>query len=118
MHCASMPMQGIMWMMRKEQANMGGMLADDTGIGKTLQSIGLIKVNHTRGPTLIVTASAELEKQWKKALEDQDLGPIMITSKKMPVATDKSTIVVTHYEVIVATVSLMPMPLPLRMPLP
>jgi SNF2 family DNA or RNA helicase len=55
---------GISWMFRQEQQGEGGILADDPGLGKTLQTMALCD-NWTEGdsPTLIVVPTSIIE-QW------------------------------------------------------
>ena len=57
--------EGYSWMVAQEEWRGGGILADDMGMGKTIQSIALVLKR--RGSTLVVTP-ASLTDQWMQAL--------------------------------------------------
>ncbi|KAJ2798089.1 DNA repair protein rad16, partial [Coemansia guatemalensis] len=60
--------EGVKWMADQEDTLFkGGILADEMGMGKTLQTIALMLVNHHR-PTLVVCPTVALL-QWKAEIE-------------------------------------------------
>ncbi|KAJ2652043.1 DNA repair protein rad16 [Coemansia sp. RSA 1287] len=60
--------EGVQWMSEQENTQFrGGILADEMGMGKTLQTIALILVNRGR-PTLVVCPTVALL-QWKAEIE-------------------------------------------------
>eukprot|EP00916_Digyalum_oweni_P018302 GHVL01030711.1.p1 GENE.GHVL01030711.1~~GHVL01030711.1.p1 ORF type:complete len:890 (-),score=192.87 GHVL01030711.1:2871-5540(-) len=64
--------EGLAWMCNQEDSNVkGGILADEMGMGKTIQTISLIlcmKERNAEGPTLIITPLAAAL-QWKSEIE-------------------------------------------------
>ncbi|KAJ2825008.1 DNA repair protein rad16, partial [Coemansia sp. 'formosensis'] len=60
--------EGVEWMTHQERTKFkGGILADEMGMGKTLQTIALMLVNHGT-PTLVVCPTVALL-QWKSEIE-------------------------------------------------
>ncbi|KAJ2554314.1 DNA repair protein rad16 [Coemansia sp. RSA 1933] len=60
--------EGVWWMARQESSVFrGGILADEMGMGKTLQTIALLLVNRSK-PTLVVCPTVALM-QWKAEIE-------------------------------------------------
>ncbi|KAJ1730402.1 DNA repair protein rad16 [Coemansia biformis] len=60
--------EGVHWMATQEKTEFsGGILADEMGMGKTLQTIGLMLVNRGK-PTLVVCPTVALL-QWKAEIE-------------------------------------------------
>ncbi|PIA13127.1 hypothetical protein COEREDRAFT_49822 [Coemansia reversa NRRL 1564] len=60
--------EGVKWMVDQEDTLFnGGILADEMGMGKTLQTIALMLVNHMR-PTLVICPTVALL-QWKAEIE-------------------------------------------------
>ncbi|KAJ1949105.1 DNA repair protein rad16, partial [Linderina pennispora] len=60
--------EGVWWMARQEGTQFrGGVLADEMGMGKTLQTIGLMLVNRGK-PTLVICPTVALM-QWKSEIE-------------------------------------------------
>lgn len=60
--------QGIQWMLDIEKSGTGAILADDPGLGKTLQLASLIYANPSPLPTLIAVPTSILQ-QWSTLLE-------------------------------------------------
>jgi SNF2 family DNA or RNA helicase len=59
---------GIKWMMDKEVAGTGAILADDPGLGKTLQLSSLIHTMPSDKPTLLIVPTS-IVTQWKNVLD-------------------------------------------------
>ncbi|KAJ2008596.1 DNA repair protein rad16 [Coemansia thaxteri] len=60
--------EGVWWMVRQEHSMFkGGILADEMGMGKTLQTIALMLVNRGK-PTLVICPTVALI-QWKTEIE-------------------------------------------------
>ncbi|KAM0677349.1 DNA repair protein rad16 [Binucleata daphniae] len=60
---------GVSWMYSREQSNVkGGILADEMGMGKTLQALGLILSYKPSGITLIVVPAVAIG-QWQREIE-------------------------------------------------
>ncbi|KAJ2742748.1 DNA repair protein rad16 [Coemansia sp. BCRC 34301] len=60
--------EGVAWMAQQEHSMFkGGILADEMGMGKTLQTIGLMLVNRGR-PTLVICPTVALL-QWRSEIE-------------------------------------------------
>ncbi len=56
--------QGITWMMAQEAKGVGGILADDPGLGKTIQALSLVATS-TPGSSTLVVVPASIITQWK-----------------------------------------------------
>lgn len=63
-------LEGLSWMVRQEEENKykGGILADEMGMGKTIQMIALMMHDKTKGPNLVVAPTVALM-QWKSEIE-------------------------------------------------
>ena len=63
-------LEGLSWMLRQEEANeyKGGILADEMGMGKTIQMLSLMMNDTTKGPNLVVAPTVALM-QWKSEIE-------------------------------------------------
>lgn len=62
--------EGVSWMVNQEQNSKvrGGILADEMGMGKTIQAISLMCANPMDGPTLVVVPMAAVS-QWAREIE-------------------------------------------------
>ena len=56
--------QGVMWMLNQEARGFGGILADDPGLGKTLQALSLVYSSPDDSSTLIVVPTSIIG-QWR-----------------------------------------------------
>ena len=59
--------EGITWMLERELSELpvkGGLLCDDPGLGKTIQTLGLIKSN-TKGGRQLIICPVSLMEQWR-----------------------------------------------------
>lgn len=63
-------LEGLSWMLRQEQESeyKGGILADEMGMGKTIQMISLMMNDRTKSPNLVVAPTVALM-QWKSEIE-------------------------------------------------
>ncbi|KAF9260991.1 hypothetical protein L218DRAFT_906160 [Marasmius fiardii PR-910] len=79
---------GVAWMISQENPSKdkrGGILADDTGLGKTVQSCALIKhdLDHNptknyRKPTLVIVPNHGLGSQWESELDEKFLPDVRV----------------------------------------
>ncbi len=56
--------EGFNWLARLAYLGVGGCLADDMGLGKTLQSLAIILLNASKGPSLVV-APTSVSTNWQ-----------------------------------------------------
>ena len=63
-------LEGLSWMIRQEEEGnyRGGILADEMGMGKTIQMISLMMHDRSKGPNLVVAPTVALM-QWKSEIE-------------------------------------------------
>lgn len=63
-------LEGLSWMIRQEEEGKykGGILADEMGMGKTIQMIALMMHDRSRTPNLVVAPTVALM-QWKSEIE-------------------------------------------------
>ncbi|ORZ32838.1 SNF2 family N-terminal domain-domain-containing protein [Catenaria anguillulae PL171] len=60
-------LEGLAWLVRQEQEELGILLADEMGMGKTISMIALM-LSHRRTPTLIVAPTVAI-KQWTQEMD-------------------------------------------------
>ncbi|KAL0569106.1 hypothetical protein V5O48_012867 [Marasmius crinis-equi] len=107
--------EGIAWMSKREDSDekkYGGILADDTGLGKTIQACGLIKYDHDKNPTLVkfhptlIVIPPSLVLQWqdeiRKFLPGKTIQVYESKTKRTKQMKDllKADIVLTTYGVV------------------
>ncbi|RNF02954.1 putative DNA repair protein [Trypanosoma rangeli] len=62
--------EGLGWMIAQEQSDIkGGILADEMGMGKTIQMISLLLANRVVGPTIIICPVSSML-QWKAEINE------------------------------------------------
>lgn len=62
-------LEGLNWLKKQEDSEFqGGILADEMGMGKTIQTIGLFMSDRTKRPNLVVGPTVALM-QWKNEIE-------------------------------------------------
>lgn len=67
-HLMPFQREGIWWMIEQERSELkGGILADEMGMGKTIQTIGLILSRERPGPTLVVCPVSSVM-QWEEEI--------------------------------------------------
>mgnify|MGYP001191172157 CR=1 FL=1 len=96
--------KGVNWMLEMEKGNFpikGGLLCDEPGLGKTIQTIGLMVGNPVRRTLIIVPTS--LINQWKEALEQvfdrpvlKHHGPSRATNIRQLLESDPIAVITSH----------------------
>lgn len=67
-HLLPFQKEGIWWMVKQEESDVkSGILADEMGMGKTIQTIGMILSRERRGPTLVVCPVSSML-QWEEEI--------------------------------------------------
>ncbi len=62
-------LEGLNWLLKQEASETaGGILADEMGMGKTIQTIALLMTDRTHKPTLVIAPTVALL-QWKSEIE-------------------------------------------------
>lgn len=65
--------EGLGWLVRQERSELkGGILADEMGMGKTIQMISLFLANKVQGPTLVVCPVSSML-QWESEIKDHTM---------------------------------------------
>ena len=91
--------EGVKWMMELEHNGSGGILADDPGVGKTLQALSLAYSSPEGSCTLIVVPTSII-KQWREAAtEILGKGNVYVHhgSKRDKVNFPRKRVVITTY---------------------
>lgn len=71
-------LEGVNWLVKQEEGKFGGgILADEMGMGKTIQTIGLIMHNRENGPTLVVAPTVALM-QWRSEIDQHTGGKLKV----------------------------------------
>ncbi|CAI5758920.1 unnamed protein product [Candida verbasci] len=71
-------LEGLNWLIKQEEGEFkGGILADEMGMGKTIQTIGLFMNDRTQGPNLVVGPTVALM-QWKHEIEKHTDGKMKV----------------------------------------
>ena len=94
-------MQGIIWMMQREIAGTGGILAYDMGFGKTRMCITLM-LAHDVAKTLIITTPTSIN-EWVYQLSLQDIEPLIIAKDPITrTAAENHKVFLTTYNTLLA----------------
>ncbi|GMM54275.1 DNA repair protein [Maudiozyma humilis] len=71
-------LEGLHWLLAQEEGKYGGgVLADEMGMGKTIQTIALLMNDLTKRPSLVVAPTVALM-QWKNEIEQHTDGKLKI----------------------------------------
>ncbi|KAG7808557.1 hypothetical protein KL921_003639 [Ogataea angusta] len=71
-------LEGLAWMIKQEEGEYhGGILADEMGMGKTIQMISLMMHDRSKRPTLVVAPTVALI-QWKTEIENHAGGALKV----------------------------------------
>eukprot|EP00796_Vickermania_ingenoplastis_P003846 gene3847-2726_t len=98
--------EGLGWMLAQEKSKYkGGILADEMGMGKTIQIISLLLAHRVPGPTLVVCPVSSMM-QWKNEIEQHVVPNTLVVKvmSKSSIATveemEKADVVLTTYPMI------------------
>jgi SWI/SNF-related matrix-associated actin-dependent regulator 1 of chromatin subfamily A len=89
---------GIDYMLRRQSS----LLADDMGIGKTIEAIGVINADETI-KTVLVISPATLKLNWQREMGRWLVRPVKIgiaDTKVVPMPADGYNVVITNYEAV------------------
>lgn len=96
--------EGFDWLARLSYWGVGGCLADDMGLGKTIQSLALILMNASEGPSLVV-APTSVSTNWQS--EVTKFTPTL-TIKSLATKDRKATIEgLTRFDLLITTYTLL-----------
>lgn len=71
-------LEGLHWLLSQESSKYnGGVLADEMGMGKTIQTIALLMNDTTKRPSLVVAPTVALM-QWKNEIEQHTNGKLKV----------------------------------------
>lgn len=98
--------EGLKWMLDQEKSILkGGILADEMGMGKTIQVIALLLAHRVSGPTLVVAPVSSMM-QWKTEIEQHVAASsfvVKVVSKTTSTSVEdmeNADIVLTTYPII------------------
>ncbi|CCC71773.1 hypothetical protein NCAS_0I01050 [Naumovozyma castellii] len=99
-------LEGLHWLIQQEEGIFkGGVLADEMGMGKTIQTIALLMNDLTKRPSLVVAPTVALM-QWKNEINQHTDGKLKVymfhgTSKNIDIKTlSEYDVVLTTYAVL------------------
>lgn len=99
-------LEGLHWLLSQEDSKYGGgVLADEMGMGKTIQTIALLMHDTTKRPSLVVAPTVALM-QWKNEIEQHTNGKLKIYLYHGANKTSKITDL-ADYDVILTTYSVL-----------
>ncbi|ODQ64471.1 hypothetical protein NADFUDRAFT_26816 [Nadsonia fulvescens var. elongata DSM 6958] len=71
--------EGLNWLIKQEEGDYGGgILADEMGMGKTIQTIALLMSNRQAKPNLVIAPTVAIM-QWKSEIEQHTEGALKVT---------------------------------------
>lgn len=71
-------LEGLHWLLSQENSKYnGGVLADEMGMGKTIQTIALLMYDRTKRPSLVVAPTIALM-QWKNEIDQHTQGKLKV----------------------------------------
>ena len=75
----SFQLEGLGWMMKQEQTEYkGGLLGDEMGMGKTIQTVSLIMSDHPQKQPTLVMAPLVALKQWQDEINEYTGGKLKV----------------------------------------
>ncbi|EDK43340.1 DNA repair protein RAD16 [Lodderomyces elongisporus NRRL YB-4239] len=99
-------LEGLNWLLKQEEGKFqGGILADEMGMGKTIQTIGLFMDDPTKKPNLVVGPTVALM-QWKNEIEKHTDGKLKVllfhgnTRVNKVAELEKYDVILTSYSVL------------------
>ncbi|CAO3595034.1 unnamed protein product [Absidia cylindrospora] len=98
---------GVAWMIQqeKDESFKGGVLADEMGMGKTIQTISLLLSDHGKKPNLVVAPTVAIM-QWQNEIEKHTKNDMKVSvfhgtkRETSAAALSKCDIVITTYSVV------------------
>ncbi|CAK9438671.1 uncharacterized protein LODBEIA_P28950 [Lodderomyces beijingensis] len=99
-------LEGLNWLLKQEEGRFqGGILADEMGMGKTIQTIGLFMDDPAKKPNLVVGPTVALM-QWKNEIEKHTDGKLKVllfhgnTRVNKSSELEKYDVILTSYSVL------------------